>query len=140
MKEVNNQNLWNFELGSQESMKLLIWTLIGFPQRDRQDSQNLTNDTFCRLPVSSDQCFIGTEKYPVAVLTLNYDDDDDYSHGFGQIKETFRALLKDDNFQPHISYDKFRSSNVRDDEIDCNLYVFDIRYQQNFTASQLIKV
>ena len=30
MKDVNNQNLWNFELGSQESMNVLIWIIIGF--------------------------------------------------------------------------------------------------------------
>ena len=41
MKEVNNQNLWNFELGSQESINVPIWITIGFQQRDRQDSQNL---------------------------------------------------------------------------------------------------
>ena len=36
--EVNNQNLWDFELGSQESMNVPIWINIGFQQRDRQDS------------------------------------------------------------------------------------------------------
>ena len=62
MKEVNNQNLWDFELGSQENMNVLIWIIVGFQQRSRQDSQNLNNDTFCRLPVTSAQCIIGTEK------------------------------------------------------------------------------
>ena len=57
MREVNNQNLWNFELG----INVPIWIIIGFQQRDRQDSQNLDNDTFCRLPVVSAQCNIGTE-------------------------------------------------------------------------------
>ena len=46
MKEVNNQNLWNFELGSHENMNVPIWIIVGFQQRDRQDSQNLNNDTF----------------------------------------------------------------------------------------------
>ena len=64
MKEVNNQNLWNFELGSQENMNVPIRLIIGFQQQDRQDSQNLNNDTFCKLPVVSAQCVIGTEKYP----------------------------------------------------------------------------
>ena len=76
MKEVNNQNLWNFELGSQENMSVPIWITIGFQQQDRQDSQNLNNDTFCRLPVVSAQCVIGTEKYPDAGILLNYNDDD----------------------------------------------------------------
>ena len=38
MKEVNNQNLWNSELGSDENMNVPIWINIGFEQRDRQDS------------------------------------------------------------------------------------------------------
>ena len=62
MKEVNNQNVWNFELGSQENMNVRIWIIIGFQQQNRQDSQNLKSDTICRLPVVSAQCIIGTEK------------------------------------------------------------------------------
>ena len=46
MKEINIQNVWNFELGSHENMNVPIWIIIGFQQRDRQDSQNLNNDTF----------------------------------------------------------------------------------------------
>ena len=38
MKEVNNQSLWNVELGSHENMNVPIWIVIGFQQRDRQDS------------------------------------------------------------------------------------------------------
>ena len=38
MKEVNNQNVWIFELGSHEIMNMPIWIIIGFQQRDRQDS------------------------------------------------------------------------------------------------------
>ena len=76
VKQVNNQNVWNFELGIQENMNVPIWILIGFQQQDRQDSQNLNIDTFCRLPVVSAQCIIGTEKYPDAGILLNYDDDD----------------------------------------------------------------
>ena len=30
LKELNNQNLWNFDMGSQESMNVPIWILIGF--------------------------------------------------------------------------------------------------------------
>ena len=77
MKEVNNQNLWNFELGSYENMNVPIWIFTGFQQQDRQDSRDLNNDTFCRLPV----------------VSAHY-----------------------------------------------NLYVFDKRYQKNYTASQTIKV
>ena len=70
MKEVKNQNIWNFELGSQESMNVPIWIIIIFQQQDRQDSQNLNNDTFYRLPVVSAQCVIGTEKYPDAGIVI----------------------------------------------------------------------
>ena len=116
MKQVNNQNLWNFELGSHEKMNVPIWIIIGFQQRDRQDSQNLNNDTFCRLPAFSAQCIIGTEKYPDAGILLNYDDDD-YSQGYHQIKEAFRALTKDDILQPYISEADFRRSNAAADDI-----------------------
>ena len=129
MEEVNNQNLWNFELGSQESMNVPISIIVGFQQRDRQDSQNLKNDTFCRLPVVSAQCIIGTEKYPDGGIILNYNDED-YSQGYGQIKEAFKALTKDDILQPYISDDNFGTSNA--DDVGYNLYVFDIRYQKNY--------
>ena len=95
----------------------------------------MSNDTFCRLPVVSLQCFIGTEKYPDAGLLINYDDDDN-SQGYAQTKEAFRALTKDDIFQPCILDDDFRSSNVRLAVVGYNLYVFDIRYPKSFTASQ----
>ena len=139
MKEVNSRKLWNFELGSRENMNVPMWILIGFQQQDRQDSQNLNNDTFCRLPVVSAQCIIGKEKYPDAGISLNYDDDK-YAQGYRQIKEAFRALTKDDILQPYISEEDFRSSDVRADDVGYNLYVFDIRYQKLFTASQPIKV
>ena len=139
MKEVNNQNLWNFELGSQENMNVPIWIIIGFQQQDRQDSQNLNIDTFCWLPVVSAQCVIGTEKYPDTGILLNHDDDD-YSQGYHQIKEAFKALTKDDILQPYISEEDFRISNVRAADVGYRLYVFDIRYQKNYTASQPIEV
>ena len=138
MREVNNQLLWNFEGGSQESMNVPIWIIIRFQQQDRQSSKNLNIDTFCRLPFVSAQCIIGTEKYPDAGILLNYDDDD-YDQRYVQIKEAVRALTKDDILQPYISDDDFRSSNVRADDVDYNLYVFDIRYQKKFAASQPMK-
>ena len=138
MKEVNTQNIWNFELGTQEGINVPIWIIIGFQQQDRQNSQNENNDTFYRPPVTSAQCIIGTEKYPDSSILLNYDDDD-YNQGYGQIKEAFRALTKDDILQPYISDNDFRSSNNNND-IGYNLYVFDIRYQKNFENAQPIKV
>ena len=139
MKEVNNQNPGNFELGSHESMNVPIWIIIGFQQQNRQDSQNLNIDTFCRLTVISAQCIIGAEEYPDAGILLNYDDDD-ISQGYHQIIEAFKAMTKDDILQPYISEEDFGSSNVAANDVGYNLYVFDIRYQKNYTASQPIKV
>ena len=70
---------------------------------------------------------------------LNFEDYE-YAQGYSRIKEAFRALTKDNFLQPYISDDDFRSSNVRVDDVGYNLYVFDIRYYQNFTAFQPIKV
>ena len=46
MKEVNTQNLWNFELGTQEGVNVPIWILVAFQQNVRQNDQDLNNDTF----------------------------------------------------------------------------------------------
>ena len=139
MEELKNQKLWNFELGSQEGINVPIWIIICFQQQDTQDSQNLNNETFSRLPIVSAQCIIGTEKHPDAGISLNYDDDD-YDHAYGEIQEAFRALTKDDILQPYISDNDFRSSNVRADDTGYNWFIFDIRYQKNFANSQSIKV
>ena len=131
MKEVITQNLWTFELGTQEGINVPIWIFVAFQQNDRQNDQNLNNDTFYRPLVTSTQCSIGAEKYPdsgIFFIFLNYNDDD-YSQGYGQIKEAFKALTKDNLLQQHISEHDFRSSND-DNDIGYNIYAFDIRYQK----------
>ena len=138
MKEVNTQNLWTFELGTQEGINVPIWIFLAFQQNDRENDQNLNNDTFYRPLVTSAQCIIGTERYPDSGILLNYNDDD-YSQGYGQIKEAFKALTKDNLLQPYITDADFRSSNDGDN-IGYNIYAFDIRYQKNFESSQPIKV
>ena len=138
MKEVNTQNVWTFELGTQEGVSIPTWIFIAFQQNDRQHDQNLNNDTFVRLPVISAQVVIGTERYPDSAILLNYDDDD-YAQGYGLIKEAFKALTKDDILQPYISENDFRSSNNNND-VGYNIYAFDIRYQKNFENAQPIKV
>ena len=138
MKEVNTQNLWTFELGTQEGINVPIWIFVVFQQNDRQNDQNLNNDTFYRPLVTSAQCIVGTEKYPDSGILLNYNDDN-YSQGYGQIKQAFKALTKDDLLQPYISDADFRLSN-NGDNIGYNIYVFDIRYQKKFESSQPIKV
>ena len=78
------------------------------------------------------------KKYPDAGILLNYDDDD-YSQGYHQIKEAFRALTKDDILQPYISEADFRRPNVAANDIGYSLYGFDIRYQKNLQILNQIK-
>ena len=101
MKEVITQNLWSFELGTQEGVNVPIWINVGFQQSDRQHDQNLINDTFYSPPVTSTQCIIGTEKYLDSAILLNYNDDD-YSQGYGLKKQAFKDLTKDDILEPYI--------------------------------------
>ena len=137
MKEVNTQNFWTFELGTQEGVNVPICIYVAFQQHDRQHDQTLNNDTFYRMPVTSAQFIIGTEKYPDSAILLNYDDDD-YSQGYGQIKEAFRALTKDNILRPYISEDDFRSDN-NGNSIGYNIHVFDIRYQKDYQSGQSVK-
>ena len=129
LKEVNTQNIWVFESGVERD-NFPIWIYVIFQQHDRQHDQNLNYETFYRMPLSSAQCIIGTEKHPDSSILLIYDDDD-YSQGYGQIKEAFRALTKDDILQPYVSEDDFRSSNDGD-TIGYNIHSFDIRFQKKF--------
>ena len=128
MKEVNSQKIWTFELGTQERINVPILITVGFKQRDRQVNQSSRNAFFYRSLVTSAQCSIGTEKYPNSSILLIYNDDE-YSQGYGQIKEAFKAFTKDDILQPFISHNDFRSSNDGDD-IGYKVYAYDIRYQK----------
>ena len=138
MKEVKTHSLWTFELGTQKTINVPVWIIVGFQQRDRQDSQNLNNDTFYRPPLTSAQCIIGTEKYLDNSILLSYDNGD-YIQRHGQIKEAFRAVTKNDIPKTYISDIDFRSCND-DNEFGYNVYVFDIRKQNNFENAQPIKV
>ena len=102
MKELNTQNFWTFELGTQEGINVPIWIIIGIQQSDRQNSQNMNNDTFYRPQVTSAECIIGTEKNPDIAILINCDDDE-YNQIYEQIKEAFKALTKDDILNPYIS-------------------------------------
>ena len=138
MKEVNTQNIWSFELGTQQGINIPTWIFVVFQQNDRQHDQNLNKDTFVRLPVISAQVVIRSERYPDSAILLNYEDDD-YLQGYGQIKEVFKALTKNDVLQPYITEDDFRSSN-EGNNFGYNIYVFDIRYQKTFENAQPVKV
>ena len=50
MKEVNTQNFWTFELGTQEGIKNPIWIFTVFRKSDREHDQILKNDTFLECP------------------------------------------------------------------------------------------
>ena len=110
------QNLWNFQLGSQESMNVLILIVVGSQQRDREDSQVLNNATFCTPPVTTAQCNIGTEEYPDAAIVLNYDGND-YSQGYGQIEKVWRAPTRNEILQTVLSDQDLRSLNIIDDDV-----------------------
>ena len=114
MKEVNTENLCSFELGTQAGINVPIWIIVGFQQRDRQDSQKLNSDTFFRPPITSAQGIVWTEKSPDAAILLNYGDDF-YFPVYGQIKEALRALTKDDTFQSYKCDNDFGSSNNGND-------------------------
>ena len=111
-------------MATQEGENASIWNIVGFQRRDRQDSQNLNNDTFYRPTVTSAQCINGTEKKPHSAFLLHYDDDE-YSQGYGQIKEVFRAVTKDDILQPQISDNDLGSSDNGED-IGYDIYVSDL--------------
>ena len=67
----------------------------------------MINDTFCGLPLTCCQCIIGTEKHTDGGILLNFDDDDDCSQGYAQIKEVFRASAQSDILQPYRTDDDF---------------------------------
>ena len=50
MKELNTQNLWSSELGTQEGINVPIWSIVDFQQRYRKDSQSFNNDTIYGPP------------------------------------------------------------------------------------------
>ena len=138
MKEVNTEIFWTSELGTQEGINIPIWVFVVFQQNDRQHDPKLDNDTFVRLPVISAKVVIGTERYPDSGILINYDDDD-YSQGYGQIKEAFKTLTKHVILKPYITEDDFRSSN-EGNNIGYNIYAFDIRYQKSSEYAQPVKV
>ena len=97
-------------MGTQEGINVPIWINVRFQHRDRQDSQNLNNDTLYRPPVKNAQCIIETKKYPDSGVLFNYDDEE-FSQGYGQIKEAFRAFTKDNILNTYITDHDFRSSS-----------------------------
>ena len=128
MKKVNTRNFWTFELGTEEGINVPIWFIVGFQQRDRQNSQNLKNDIFYRPPLTSTQCIMRTENYPDSDISINYDDDG-YSQRYAQTNQTFGALTKDDILNLYLTDQDCRSTNVNiageiDDSVGNILYVF----------------
>ena len=62
MKDLITQTIWSFEMGTQEGIHVPIWNLVGSEQKDKQYSQNFSNNTFYRTPVTGTHCVIGIEK------------------------------------------------------------------------------
>ena len=98
MTEVNTQKLWSFDLVTEEGINVPIWIIVRFQQSDREHDQNTNNDTFYGPLITSAQCIIGTKRYTDNSILLIYNDD--YSQGYGQIEQAFRALTKDQILQP----------------------------------------
>ena len=138
LKEAITQKFWSFEMGTLEGINVPIWIYVVFQQMNRQNDRHLNNDTFVRLSVISAQVVIGTERYLDTGILLNYNDDD-YSQGYGQTKEAFKALTKHNILQPFITEDDYRSSNDGDN-IGYNIHCFDIRYEKNDESGQSVKV
>ena len=135
---MNTQSFWSFEVGTEEGVSVPVWIFVIFQQSDRTHDQNLNNDTFYRMPVTSAQCIVGTETYPDSSILLNYSDDE-CSQEYGPRKEVFNALTKDDTFQSYISEHDFGSSNIGN-IVGYNSQVFDIRYRRNFESAQPMKL
>ena len=87
LEEVNNRNFLTSELWTQVGKNVLSWIFVGFQQRNRQHSRNLSNDNLYRPQVTSAECIIGT-KNPDAAILIECDDDD-CSDGFARIEENF---------------------------------------------------
>ena len=71
---------------SHQGMKFPITIIVGFQEKDKQNSQNLNNETICRLSVTNAQCIIETEKYPDAGIIV-YFDNNDFPQGNGRNKK-----------------------------------------------------
>ena len=126
MKNKISQIFCTVELESQEGNNIPILSISGFEQRDRQNSQNLNNDSFCRLPVTSAHCIIRKEKIPDVGILLIYVDVD-YCQEYLRFEEVSRALTKKHISQSYINVKDFRSTNVdaagENDKSDgCTLY------------------
>ena len=93
------------------------------------------------MPFISAQRAIRTKKYSDASIVLKYDDDEiAQKNAMLKKKEAFGALTRDNILQSCISDADFRSSKISVVNIGYHLYVFYIRHQQVFLASQPIKV
>ena len=79
------------------------------------------------------------QKNPLFLVYQKKYDDDEYSQGYGTIKEAFTALTMNDILRPFIAEHDFRSAN-KGDNTGYILYVFDIRYQKNLKIAQRTKV
>ena len=137
MKDVNTQNLWTCEVVCQESNNMPAWILVRFQLGNRLESNKRNDGTLSRPAVTNGQCTFGTQQDPDASIIKNFDDDN-CSDGHVQLKESFKALRKNDIVQPQNSDHDFRFSNrdIDDKTMFVKTYLFS-RYVIRKTSLQL---
>ena len=133
VNQVNSQNLSNFKSGSQKSMNVPIRKVIGFQQKNRQDSQDLKKVTFLDYQLLVLNPLIGRKKTPMPAYCL-----------IKMLMFILKVLVKLKKFtelqQKLTSFNQIFLMNISGletsfDVVGKKLYVFDIRFQDNFTAS-----
>ena len=84
MRSENAQSYLNFELGGENGSTMPIYSIIGFQQTSRLDSQERPNWPFFQSTTLNAHCIIGTEKYPDVGVNCDYMNDK-YSQAYGEI-------------------------------------------------------
>ena len=100
-------------------------------QRDQFNQQHQKNDTFYRPGGVNAQIIIGSEKFPDAGIICN-DAVNKYSQAYGETFSCFRHLAEDNIPQTFVTQTDFINSNeYPGGNPSFNLFVFDIRHQQD---------
>ena len=89
------------------------------------------NATFDKLPISNTVCKIGSEKYPDDGKQCDYDRDK-YDQAYSEIENFYHLKSEPNLLNPFIDLHKFRTNY--------NFYVFDLSKQNDYIASQPIRL
>ena len=107
-KDVNTNNNWTFELGSNgESTPSFI--IVGFQARNKIDLQTHDNAIFDRLPISNAVCKIGSEKYPDDGIECGYGRDKN-DQAYCEIGKFYLLKSETNLLNPFIDLHKFRTN------------------------------